>query len=58
MYLAGMRILQQPGAIGLLLGPEQIYCFAYPRVRRIPDRAEVFEGTKQVVVPLGWKREL
>src|SRR6266567_2500020 len=53
-----MRVLQQPGAIGLLLGSEQIYCFVYSRVRCIRDRAEVFEGTKHVVVPAGRKREL
>jgi hypothetical protein len=56
--LAGMRVLQQPGAIGLLLGSEQIDRFVYPRVRHIPDRAEVFEGTQHVVVPAGRKREL
>ena len=56
--LAGMRVLQQPGAIGLLLGSEQIDRFVHPRVRRIPGRAEVFEGTQHVVVPAGRKREL
>src|SRR5579862_6032013 len=56
--LAGMRVLKQPGTIGLLFGSEQINRFVHPRVRRIPDRAEVFEGTEHVVVPAGWKREL
>src|SRR6266542_1609947 len=56
--LAEMRVLQQPGAIGLLLGSEQIDRFVDPRVRHIPDRAEVFEGTQHVVVPAGRKREL
>jgi hypothetical protein len=56
--LAGMRVLQQPGAIGLLLGSEQIDRFAHPRVRHIPGRAEVFEGTQHIVVPAGRKREL
>src|SRR6266542_5935656 len=56
--LAGMGVLQQPGAIGLLLGSEQIDRFVYPRVRHIADRAEVVEGTQHVVVPVGRKREL
>src|SRR6267142_3995450 len=56
--LARMRVLQQPGAIGLLLGSEQIDRFVHPRVRHIPDRAEVFEGAQHVVVPAGRKREL
>src|SRR5438093_7791896 len=56
--LAGMRVLQQPASIGLLLGSEQIDRFVHPRVRHIPDRAEVFEGTQRVVVQAGWKREL
>src|SRR6266542_4051018 len=43
--LAGMRVLQQPGAIKLPLGSEHIDRFAHPRVRHIADRAEVFEGT-------------
>src|SRR5262249_43759791 len=30
----------------------------HPRVRHIPDRAEVFEGTQHVVMPAGRKREL
>src|SRR3990170_3052853 len=38
--LAGMRVLQQPGAIGLLLGSEHIDRFVHPRVRHIPDRAK------------------
>src|SRR5215510_6553705 len=56
--LPGMGVLQQPRAIGLLLGSEQINRFVHPRVRHIPDRAEVFEGTQHVVVPAGRKREL
>ena len=56
--LAGMRVLQQPGAIGLLLGSEQVDRFVHPRVRHIPGRAEVFEGAQHVVVPAGRKREL
>src|SRR4029453_2297963 len=30
----------------------------HPRVRHISDRAEVVEGTQQVVVPAGRKREV
>src|SRR5438445_13874353 len=53
-----MRVLQQPGTIRLPLGTEQINRFIHPRVRRISDRAEVFEAAQNVVVPAGWKREL
>src|SRR2546428_13459788 len=53
-----MRVLQQPSTIKLPLGTEQIDYFIHPRVGRIPDRAEVFEGAQHVVVPPGWKREL
>src|SRR5579864_1505035 len=56
--LAGMRVLKWPGAVGLLSGSEQINRFVHSRVRRIPDRAVVFEGAEHVVVPAGWKREL
>src|SRR3989441_420807 len=53
-----MRVLQQPSTIRLPLGTEQIDCFIHPRVRRISDRAEVFEAAQHVVVPASWKREL
>jgi hypothetical protein len=53
-----MRVLQEPGAIGLLLGSEQIDRFVHPRVWHVSDRAEVFEGTQHVVVPADRKREL
>ena len=53
-----MRVLKQPGAIGPLPGSEDIDRIVRPRVRHIPDRAEVIEGTQHVVVPAGRKREL
>src|ERR1700728_1618476 len=53
--LAGMRILPEPGAIGLHLGSEQIDRFLHTRVRLRPDRAEVFQGAQYVVVPAGGK---
>ena len=53
-----MRVLQQPRAVGLLLGSEQINRFVHARVRRIPGRPEVLQGTQHVVVPAGRKREL
>src|SRR5262249_45370461 len=56
--LAGMRVLQQPGAIRLLLGSEPIDRFAHPRVRHVTDRAKVFKGAQHVVVPADRKREL
>src|SRR3989442_14937109 len=56
--LAGMRVLQKPSTIRLPLGTEQIDRFTHPRIRRIPDRAEVIEAAQHVVVPPGWKREL
>src|SRR6266508_3313887 len=43
------RVLEQPRAVGLLPGSEQIDRFVDPRVRRIPDRAEVVERTQHVV---------
>jgi hypothetical protein len=53
-----MRVLQQPGAIGLLLGSKQIDRFGHPRVGRIPGRAEIFESAQHVVAPAGRKRKL
>src|SRR3954462_15670549 len=53
-----MRILQQPCPMRLLLGSEQMDRFVHPRVRRVPDRAEVFEGAQHVIVPTNRKREL
>src|SRR2546425_10932805 len=53
-----MSVLQQPSTIRLPLGTEQINRFLYPGVRRISDRAEVFEAAQHVVVPAGWKRDL
>jgi len=41
---AGLRVLQHPCAIDLLLGSEQIDRFVHPPVGSIPDRAEVFEA--------------
>src|SRR5437867_1756027 len=58
MDLARMRVFQQPGTIGLLLRSEQVHRFVRPRVRRISDRAEVFEGAQHIVLPARWKREL
>jgi len=55
MHLAGICILQQPSTIRLLLGSQQMDRFVYTRVRRIPDRAEVFEGAQYVVMPPGGK---
>lgn len=34
--LAGMRVLQEPGAIALLFGSEQVDCFVQTRVGQIP----------------------
>src|SRR5205807_3216582 len=53
-----MRVLQQPSTIRPPLGTEQTDCLIHPGVRRISDRAEVFEAAQHVVVPTGWKREL
>src|SRR5262249_8408909 len=54
---AGMRVLQPPRAIGLWPRSKPVDRFAQPRVRRPPDRAEVFEAPQHVVVPSGRKRE-
>src|SRR6266850_2684839 len=35
LAFAGMRVLQQPGAVGLLLGSEQIDRFVHPRDKRV-----------------------
>ena len=53
-----MGVLQQPGAVRLLLGAEQINRFIHARVRRIPSRLEVLQRTQHVVVPTGGKGEL
>ena len=53
-----MRVFQQPGAIRLLFGLEQINPFFDTRIGHIPDRAEVVEGTKHIVVPAGGEGEL
>ena len=53
-----MSVLQQPRAIGLLLGSEQMNRFLQPPVREIPGGPEVFQATQHVVVPAGRKREL
>src|SRR5688572_12238143 len=58
MDFAGMCVLQQPRAVRLPLGPDQLDRFVHPRVRRIPDGAEVFEATQHVVIPARRKREL
>ena len=55
---AGMRVFEQPGAVGLLFGSEQLNRFVYTRVRRISGRTEVVEGAQHVIVPTGGKREL
>ena len=53
-----MCVLQQPRAIGLLLGAEQLDRFVDPLVRRIAGFSEVLQATQHVVVPAGRKREL
>src|SRR5947209_2329531 len=58
MHLSGMRVLEKPRAVQLLFGAEQFDRFTRPRVRHVPNRSEVFEGTQHVVVPADWKREL
>jgi hypothetical protein len=45
-----MRVLQQPGAVGLLFGSEQLDGFVHPLVGGIPGGTEVLQGTEHVVV--------
>jgi hypothetical protein len=40
-----MGVLQQPRAIGLLLGSEDLHRFIYAMVRRIASLPEVLERT-------------
>lgn len=51
----GMRVLQQPASIGLLLRAEQNDGFVDTRIRLTPNRAELLEGAQHVVVPVGGK---
>src|SRR4029450_12813083 len=53
-----MRVLQQPGAVGLLFGSEQLDGFVHPLVGGVPGGTEVLQGTEHVVVPASRKREL
>lgn len=58
MHRAGMGVLQEPSAVRLLLGSEQINRFVNAPVRWVPGRPEVLQSTQHVVVPAGRKREL
>lgn len=53
-----MCVFQQPGAVGLLLGPEQPDCFGQPGIGRITGGPEVVQGAEDVIVPAGGKGEL
>ena len=55
---AGMGVLQEPRAIRLLLGSDQLDRFVHARVRRITSRPEMLQAAQDVVVPAGRKREL
>src|SRR5215470_2920279 len=52
-----MRVLQEPGAVRLPLGSEQVNGFVHPAIRGIPCCPEVLQRTQHVVVPAGRKRE-
>src|SRR6185436_15652086 len=54
----GMRVLEQPGAIGLLLRSEEGDRFVGARVRRLPGGSEIVERAQHVVAPARRKREL
>ena len=53
-----MCVLQQPSAIALPPGPEQINRFVHPRVRLISYHTEVVKGTQDVIIPAGRIGEL
>src|SRR6478735_7017367 len=49
--LARMGVLEQPGAVGLSLVPDQLNGLGDPLVRGLAGTTEVVEGAKYVVVP-------
>src|SRR5579885_791130 len=55
---AGMRVLQQPGAVGLSPGAEHRDRSLQPLVRHTADCTEVVEGAQNVVLPADRKRAL
>src|SRR5690606_9833673 len=52
-----MGVLQQPGAVWLLLAPHDLDGVREPRVSRATGGPEVVERGQHIVVPLGRERE-